>query len=271
MEVLNARQKASFILMKKQWSESMQRYFVNSVPEQERFVIEGEDYHHIARVMRMKPGDRIVCVTSNGKSAICQIAEITDKQVLAMVVKWEEGSVELPVKIAIASGLPKGDKLEWVIQKGTELGAAEFVPFLAARSIVKWDEKKANKKVERWQKIAKEAAEQSQRNIIPAVHPPTSLTNLVEYAKNYDCKLIAYEEEAKQGEFSVLADTLGKLEPGQSMLVVFGPEGGLAESEISFLKDNGFRVCALGPRILRTETAPMYLLAAVSYHLELLR
>lgn len=249
----------------------MQRYFVNVTSENNQFMIDGEDFHHITRVMRMKTGDHIVCVTNDGKSAECVIAEITDEKVVAQLVKWEDGSTELPVKVSIASGLPKGDKLEWIIQKGTELGASEFVPFLAARSIVKWDEKKAAKKVERWQKIAKEAAEQSYRNQVPFVNSPVNLITLLQKAGNYDVKLIAYEEEAKLGEAAVLAKTLNELKPGQSLLIVFGPEGGLDSKEINILIENGFKACGLGPRILRTETAPLYLLSAVSYHIELLR
>lgn len=248
----------------------MQRYFVTNQPSPQQFIIDGEDRHHIARVMRMKSGDQIICVTEDGKSAVCIIAEITDEQIVADVVKWEEDHVELPVKITIASGLPKGDKLEWIIQKGTELGAAEFVPFLAARSIVKWDEKKSAKKIERWQKIAKEAAEQSHRTKIPIVDAPVTIKGLIQRSEQYDLCLVAYEEEAKHGEASVLARTLRNLEPGQSLLVVFGPEGGMSTEEVSLLKEKGFLMCGLGPRILRTETAPLYLLSAVSYHFELL-
>lgn len=173
--------------------------------------------------------------------------------------------------MTIASGLPKGDKLELIIQKGTELGAFSFLPFSAKRSIVKWDEKKAVKKVERWQKIAKEAAEQSHRRFIPNVHNPVNLSVLINLSQEFTYKLIAYEEVAKQGEGSVLAETLLQMKPGESLLVVFGPEGGLAVDEIEVLINNGFRACALGPRILRTETAPLYLLSALSYQFELLR
>lgn len=250
----------------------MQRYFVNTDPENDCFMIDGDDFHHITRVMRMKSGETIVCVTKEGKSAVCVIAEITDEKVVANVVKWEDDDkTELPVKVSIVSGMPKGDKLEWIIQKGTELGAAEFVPFLASRSIVKWDDKKAEKKLERWRKIAKEAAEQSYRNNIPSVLSPVPIKTLLEKAKDYDVKLVAYEEEAKQGETTALAKTFRELKSGQSVLIVFGPEGGLSSEEISLFKENGFSVCGLGPRILRTETAPLYFLSAVSYHIELLR
>jgi 16S rRNA (uracil1498-N3)-methyltransferase len=249
----------------------MQRYFSDDINVNGQFVISGEDYHHIVRVMRMSVGDNLICVQSSGKSAISTIAEITDEIVICNVVKWKDESSEMPIRVTIASGLPKGDKLEWIIQKGTELGADEFIPFTAARSIVKWDEKKSEKKIERWQKIAKEAAEQSHRNKIPTVRVPVNLQSLIELGKAFDCKLVAYEEEARTGEVSILGKSLQQLMTNQSMLVVFGPEGGLSQKEIQLLQDNGFQTCGLGPRILRAETAPLYLLSAISYHFELSR
>jgi 16S rRNA (uracil1498-N3)-methyltransferase len=180
-----------------------------------------------------------------------------------------EETKELPIQVAIASGLPKGDKLELIIQKATELGAHKFVPFNAARSIVKWDDKKGDKKLERWKKIAKEAAEQSHRSIVPTITKPFSFESLIQDSKNFDYKIVAYEEEAKAGEKSHFASLLSKMETGQSLLVVFGPEGGLTEKEVQKLMDNGFLACGLGPRILRTETAPFYVLSAISYHFEL--
>jgi 16S rRNA (uracil1498-N3)-methyltransferase len=249
----------------------LQRYFANETNQNGQLIITGDDYHHIVRVMRMSEGAKLICVNSQGKASVCTIAEITDKNISCNIVEWIDESSELPIRVTIASGLPKGDKLEWIIQKGTELGADQFVPFTAARSIVKWDGKKADKKVERWQKIAKEAAEQSHRNNVPTVHSPVNIQTLLEASHNYDCKLIAYEEEARFGEMSVLAQSLQSLQTNQTLLVVFGPEGGLDQKEIELLQKNGFRSFGLGPRILRTETAPLALLAAVSYHFELSR
>ena len=250
----------------------MQRYFVNGPSTDDgRFHIFDDDYHHIVRVMRMKEGDQIICVSPNGESALCEIAEITAEQAVVNIVEWYKESSELPVQITIASGLPKGDKLEWIIQKGTELGAFGFVPFVAARSVVKWDEKKSNKKVDRWQKVAKEAAEQSHRNHVPEITAPKTFRDLIDLGASFDYKVIAYEEEARQGEASVLTEVFRKIQPKQSLLVVFGPEGGLTGKETETLRDQGFLSCGLGPRILRTETAPLYLLSAASYHFELMR
>ncbi|WP_251554794.1 16S rRNA (uracil(1498)-N(3))-methyltransferase [Neobacillus muris] len=249
----------------------MQRYFVNHRASDQHFYIEGEDRHHIVKVMRMEIGDQVICVDPEGNQAVCRLAEITDERVVADVVQWNEENAELPIRVAIASGLPKGDKLEWIIQKGTEMGAHVFMPFAAARSVVKWDEKKAGKKLERWQKIAKEAAEQSHRSIVPDVVHPMDFRDLLARSTEFQYKLAAFEDESRNGEVSVFSSTLKQLKQGDSLLIVFGPEGGLAEQEVRALKENGFKLCGLGPRILRTETAPLYSLAAVSYHFELLR
>ncbi|HEO8418587.1 16S rRNA (uracil(1498)-N(3))-methyltransferase [Niallia sp. FSL W8-0635] len=246
----------------------MQRYFAKN--EEDTFIIQEDDYHHIVRVMRMDIDDEIYCVNDNQQVARCTIANISENEVTAKVLQWIEGEIELPVSVSIVSGMPKGDKLEWIIQKGTELGAYKFIPFIAARSVVKWDEKKGGKKLVRWNKIAKEAAEQSHRTLIPEVSAPIDIKQLIRLAEDYDVKLVAYEEEAREGESSMLTKSLKSMTKGQSILAVFGPEGGLNESEVALLKDYGFITCGLGPRILRTETAPLYLLSAVSYHFELM-
>ncbi|EOR23668.1 16S rRNA (uracil(1498)-N(3))-methyltransferase [Cytobacillus oceanisediminis] len=246
----------------------MQRYFAKQ--EEDTFIIQEDDYHHIVRVMRMNVGDKIYCVNNDQQVAQCSIENIFENEVTAKVVQWLEGEIELPVSVSIVSGLPKGDKLEWIIQKGTELGAYEFIPFIAARSVVKWDEKKGAKKLIRWNKIAKEAAEQSHRTMIPEVSTPISMKELIKRSKSYDVKIIAYEEEAKEGESAMLTKKLQSMTKGQTILALFGPEGGLSESEVNLLKEQDFVTCGLGPRILRTETAPLYLLSAVSYHFELM-
>ncbi|WP_338470301.1 16S rRNA (uracil(1498)-N(3))-methyltransferase [Niallia sp. XMNu-256] len=249
----------------------MQRYFVPYSSAQNAFQITGDDFRHIVKVMRMQENDEIILVTEDRQSALCKITNISNEQLTVRVVQWLEESAELPIEVTIVSGLPKGDKLDLIIQKGTELGATKFIPFIAARSIVKWDEKKADKKIGRWQKIAKEAAEQSHRSVVPSVEAPQSLSTLIMASEHYDVKIIAYEEESKQGEKRNLVECLQSLTIGNSLLVVFGPEGGLTTGEVEKLQEHGFISCSLGPRILRTETAPLYLLSAVSYQLELLR
>ncbi|MFY4774873.1 16S rRNA (uracil(1498)-N(3))-methyltransferase [Metabacillus sp. RGM 3146] len=251
----------------------MQRYFIHekSGNLKDIVLITGEDVHHITRVMRLKEGGKIICISADGCEAECVIEELSDDSIRCLPLKWVMINRELPVKVTIASGLPKGDKLEWIIQKGTELGAFEFIPFNAARSIVKMEPIKAKKKVDRWQKIAKEAAEQSYRNDIPSIHEPLSFKELINQSDNYDVKILAYEESAKAGEKQNFAKALEGMQEGGKLLIVTGPEGGLTSNEASLLMEKGFIPSSFGPRILRTETAPLYALSAVSFYYELLR
>lgn len=250
----------------------MQRYFVEQPYQDGEWIsISGEDHHHIVRVMRMQEGNEIFVVFPDQSSAIGKIERISSDAVDVSIVEWESDKKELPISVTIASGLPKGDKLEWILQKGTELGASGFIPFKAERSIVKWDEKKGKKKVERWEKIVKEAAEQSHRTLIPDLSSPLTLKELLVKADGYDYKLVAYEEESRAGETSNLSNVLSEVKPSHRVLILFGPEGGLTDSEVEVCKEKGFIPCGLGPRILRTETAPLYALSAISYQLELMR
>lgn len=250
----------------------MQRYFIHEpIKADHSFILTGEDFHHLSHVMRMKAGDHFYAVFPNHQTALAVLDEISSDYAQASVVKWIHDEKELPIQVTVASGLPKGDKLDLIIQKGTELGASSFLPFITERSIVKWDEKKMNKKLARWQKIAKEAAEQSQRTMIPAIHEPVSVETLCDIASRYTWKLFAYEEAAKNGEHHVFHETLKSIKQKDTVLIAFGPEGGFSQEEASLLSEKGFLPCGLGPRILRTETAPLYALSAISYHFELMR
>lgn len=244
----------------------MQRYFVND--EQwikDEVIITDDDYHHMTRVMRMKIGDKVICNHPTGKSATCQINAINDKEVMLTVIDYLDETTELPVKVTIAQGLPKRDKLEFVLQKGTELGASRFLPFEAARSVTKWNKKKGKSRLKRFRKIVKEASEQSHRQLLPEVDEPKSIAQLIEASDGYDVKIVAYEEEAKTNELKTAFDSLGH---GDKMIVCIGPEGGFSKDEIELLKEHGFQSVRLGPRILRTETASLYVLASLSYHFE---
>lgn len=233
--------------------------------------IVGEDVHHIYRVMRYQPGDRIICNNEHGKAAECCITSVDEKMVEAEVVRWLDQSTELPIHVTIAQGIPKGDKLELVLQKGTELGAHSFLPFQAERSISIWDGKKTSKKMARFSKIVKEASEQSHRNKVPDLGHPVSVKELIEISDKYDAKIFAYEEEAKVSNPESFASVVKTLGTDSSLLVCIGPEGGFSPEEAEKLKANGFQPVRLGPRILRTETAALYVLAAISYHFEELR
>lgn len=248
----------------------MQRYFVKDEQiSDNEITIVGDDVKHIAKVMRMKSGDAIICHTYDGVVYLCRIREISNNEVRASIVEQLKENRELSIRITIAQALPKGEKLEYIIQKGTELGAAHFILFSSERSVVKWDEKKGTKKLERLNKIAKEAAEQSARTILPTVEFMPSFKSLL-LKNEFTKKIFAYEEYGKACEHEGLKTTFHALKAGDSLLVVIGPEGGFSPKEADELTSNGFVPCSLGPRILRTETAAAYVLASASYHFELL-
>lgn len=246
----------------------MQRYFIDQA-YQSTIEVSGEPHHHMSRVMRMSVDDQVFLVFNNQTAIKAKITAINNDKVTLTEVEKESLQRELPIHITIASGFPKGEKLELIVQKGTELGAYAFIAFPGESSVAKWDAKKQQKKQQRLNKIAQEAAEQSHRQALPTVSF-TSEKELIASFADYDAILIAYEESAKQGEQAQLVQTFQALEAGQKLLVVFGPEGGLTPNEVEKFQAAGAKLCGLGPRILRTETAPFYLLSAASFYYELL-
>lgn len=247
----------------------MQRYFVQETfNELHEISITGENARHISKVMRMEIGDKIVVVQED-TAHVCEITAIGQE----VVVKQTGNTIpspELPIKVDIACGLPKGDKLDLITQKGTELGMHGLIPFSAERSIVKWDSKKGEKKTERLQKIAQEAAEQSHRTFVPTVNQPISFPQLLDLLPTYDAVFVADEEDAKKETRTRFADKLKKVydNESKSILLIFGPEGGISRNEARSLLEAGAQIMSLGPRILRAETAPLYALAAISYEYE---
>lgn len=249
----------------------MQRYFVDTPYQvQESYQATKEMYHHMVHVMRMKVGSQVYLAFNDQQVIMAQISEITSDTLTLVEVAKEEQAKELPVHITIASGYPKGDKLEWIVQKATELGMAELIGFPAASSVVKWNDKKLAKKQERLEKIAQEAAEQSHRQVVPKIELLERFVDLLKRVAEYDHIVIAYEESAKQGEDSQLVKVFQQIAPNEKLLAIFGPEGGITPTEIEQFKQLGGKCCGLGPRILRTETAPLYLLASSSFFFELI-
>ncbi|RLJ87148.1 16S rRNA (uracil(1498)-N(3))-methyltransferase [Planococcus citreus] len=245
----------------------MQRYFIEDKKSADGYLtITGDDAKHIAKVMRQSVGEELIAVVA-GKVYLAKITDI-DLDVQVKLIRELEDRSELPKKVTIACGLPKGDKLELITQKATELGMNALLPYSAERSIVKWDGAKSIKKIERLKKIAKEAAEQSHRSHIPDIQAVHSFKELANVVKNYDVAIVAYEEEAKKSGGRRFAEILESLYDKDSILLVFGPEGGISETEAAALKEAGALFTALGPRILRTETAPLYALSAISYEFE---
>ena len=247
----------------------MQRYFIKSDQLiDHQVIITGDDVHHIRDVMRANMGDHLILCTYDKRSYLVEIVDLNKMEVKVKVVETKEENVELPVSVTIAQGITKGDKFDWVVQKATECGASGFIPVAMKRSVARIDAKKVDKKVERWQKIALEAARQSHRQVVPNVCMPVDMKGLVVQAAEYDVCLFAYEAQGADAQHG-LADVISKFEPGMRVLVLIGPEGGIDESEVDMLVKVGFRAVGLGPRILRTETAPIYVMSAVSYALEI--
>lgn len=180
----------------------------------------------MVHVMRMKVGSQVYLAFNDQQGVMVQVAKSPDTLTLVEVAK-EEQAKELPVHITIASGYPKGDKLEWIVQKATELGMAELIGFPAASSVVKWNDKKLAKKQERLEKIAQEAAEQSHRQVVPKIELLVErFADLLKRATEYDHIVIAYEESAKQGEDSQLVKVFQQLAPNEKLLAIFGRKGG---------------------------------------------
>ncbi|MGX7106616.1 16S rRNA (uracil(1498)-N(3))-methyltransferase [Hutsoniella sourekii] len=249
----------------------MQQYFVTeSLTIEAPVLLAEEDQYHLSRVMRVRVGDCFQVVDTSQLRWLAEVSQVDGSSIQAKVLeKLDHESSELPVEVAIACGLSKNDKLDWLVQKTTETGVHTFYPVAMERDVVKWNQKKAGKRLERLEKIAKEAAEQSHRLFIPRVSYLESLDTLIQESQNFNLKLIAYEETAKSGQHSQLKQALQKLSPSSRVLCVFGSEGGLSDKEVKTLKEAGFISVSLGPRILRAETAPVYLLSAISYQYEL--
>lgn len=249
----------------------MQRYFLTetvATTAGTQFELTGESVHHWLKVMRAQPGDEAEFVTLNQQVVIGKLASSTATTAMVTVVAVTQPNVELPLEVVIACGVSKGDKTEQIVQRGTELGAAGFVFFDSQYAVAKWAPNKRDRKLTRLAKIAQGAAEQSHRTVIPTVDYQPNLTTLIQQVP-HDAGVVAWEESAKQGESSQLVQTLNKMQSGQRLLAIFGPEGGLTAEEVSALNQAGVVSAGLGPRIMRAETAPMYLLSAISFSQEL--
>lgn len=230
----------------------MYNFFVNSDNKKDnRYFITGDDFNHIKNVLRMNVGEQFL-VSCEDTSDLCEIENIESDTVVVKIVEKNYQSTNLPIKIHLFQGLPKSDKLELIIQKAVELGAATITPVAMKRSIVKIDEKKKKSKTERWQAIAEAAAKQSKRTSVPEVREVLSYKEMINVAQNLDLLLVPYE--CAEGMTATKA-ALSEIKSGMSVGIVIGPEGGFEQSEIDAAVTAGGKVISLGSRILRTETA----------------
>lgn len=246
----------------------MYRFFVEPDQidmEKKQAHILGPDVNHIKNVLRMKAGEEILLSSGDKMEYTCMIEKLDAEEILASVLYVQEPGVELSSKIYLFQGLPKSDKMELIIQKAVELGAYEIIPVNTRRTVVKLDAKKQEAKVRRWQGISESAAKQAKRMIIPRVHPVMKFSEALDYAEALDVRLIPYEM-AKDMEHT--RDLLGQIQPGQSVGIFIGPEGGFAPEEVEDALKAQVHPITLGKRILRTETAGMTMLSILMYLLE---
>ena len=229
-------------------------------------IIYGSDVNHIKNVLRMKVGEELnVSNGQDGKEYRCSIAALEEDRVVCELRFVKQDNVELPSRVYLFQGLPKADKMEWIIQKAVELGAYEIIPVATRRCVVKLDDKKAASKIARWQGIAEAAAKQSKRGIIPEISEVMSFERAVKMAADMSVRIIPYEMAEGMEK---TREIIERLKPGQNIAVFIGPEGGFEDSEIQFATENGIVPVTLGRRILRTETAGMTVLSWIMYRLE---
>ncbi|MBO5370198.1 MAG: 16S rRNA (uracil(1498)-N(3))-methyltransferase [Clostridia bacterium] len=240
----------------------MHRFFIDvSAKDAEEICITGDDVAHITRVLRLSEDDEITVCDSDGTECVCSISYVSKDEVRAWIIRRESGQAEPPVNITLYQGVAKGDKLDTVVQKCVELGAVKIVPVAMKRSVAQI--KDPVKKQIRMQKIAAEASKQCRRTVIPEVEPVVSFAQAVDNCSEYELKLLPYEDEKTQSIKTVLK----KYNTAKNICIFIGPEGGFADEEVALAKENGFETVSMGPRILRTETAPLAAITAVMYEL----
>ena len=238
----------------------MVRFFV--APEElnsQSVSLTGENAQH-AKVLRLKIGEKVLACDGEGREALCRIVDASSGEWTLSIENVQESVTEAAVRVSVYLAFPKADKMEHVIQKATELGVYEIVAFPSARCVSKPDEKSLKKKLERWQKIAASAAEQSGRGRIPQVRVLSSFKAALEEAAQADKPLMFYENEQAVTLKMALSES-----SYHTVSLLTGPEGGLEEKEVQQAREVGLKVCTLGKRILRCETAPLCALSAVMY------
>lgn len=245
----------------------MYRFYVSQEQIEEKQIhIVDSDVNHIKNVLRLEKGDWIVACDAEGTDYVCRIQEMSGTEITVSVEKIQESGTELDTRITLFQGIPKKEKMEFIIQKAVELGVYEIVPVMMKRCVVKLsDEKKMQKKQERWQAIAEAAAKQCDRGIIPTVHLPVTMTEAFDMAGSLEYNMIPYE---LQDGIEVSRTIVNEACKHSSVGIFIGPEGGLEQEEVEQAVAMGAHPMTLGKRILRTETAGMALLSIMMFQLQ---
>ncbi|MBR4868334.1 MAG: 16S rRNA (uracil(1498)-N(3))-methyltransferase [Clostridia bacterium] len=237
----------------------------DSARQDNRFYLDGSDHNHIKNVLRMQPNDTFL-VSQGGASHLCRLVEFASEYTVAEIVKENYQNTELPVELYLFQGLPKSDKIEWIIQKTVELGVNQIVPVEMTNCVVKLEEKKKKAKQTRWQAIAEAAAKQSKRTIIPTIHEPIGYKNAIAFAQNMDIVLVPYENARVM---AATKEALAQMKNGMKVGIFIGPEGGFDPKEIDAIVEQNGKTISLGSRILRTETAAITAVSLCMLHIEM--
>lgn len=244
----------------------MRRFFVPRDDIQGNvFRIKGPDHHHIFKVLRLTPGAPLILIDEDGMEYHGVITNITKEEVLGSITKSQYTIGEPNTRVVLAQGLPKGDKLDLVVRMCTEVGVTEVIPMVTQRTISRPEPSKIEKRKQRWQRIAQEAAKQSRRGRVPLVRDPLSFQDVIQEALSGDLALMAWE--SADGEQHLSHSLSMRKGNGGSIYILIGPEGGFSEDEVEMARSFGVARVSLGNRILRTETAGLVLISLVLYEL----
>ena len=247
----------------------MPRFYVDGCSDAEKSItITGEDVNHIKNVLRLSIGDPITVCDGAGKEYECRISRMERDAVEADIEDVSQNAAELPCRITLFQGMPKSDKLEFIIQKAVELGVYEIVPVMTKRTVVKLEDKKKDKKRERYQTISEAAAKQSGRGMIPSVHLCMSFREALIYAKDYDFLILPYENADGMEFAKKTMEEAARLPEGARIGVFIGPEGGFSKEEVEEAMQAEAKIITLGNRILRTETAGLTTLSILMFLME---
>lgn len=245
----------------------MHKFFVPATNINDNIAsIEGEDVKHIHKVLRLKPGEKVSINNCNGKEYLGIIDTIDKKLVLVNIIEKLDKNNESQLNIYLYQGFPKSTKMDYIVQKSTELGVKHIIPLITNRVVVK-NQNKESKKIDRWNRIALEACKQCKRSIIPKVHDPVKFEEAIDQMKSMDLVLVPYENKYNYGIKSLMKDISEIKDNIKNIAIVIGPEGGFEESEIKKLQDEKANIITLGPRIFRTETAGIVCSSIILYEL----